>query len=104
MKTSKYRFLIPFLILICIITSFAWGSTEIDTDSTSNFPRSFESYEDEGLESISQIIIHRIKAEPFNLSATLFFFFCHYSYSKWPVGLKKNFASLRASTQFKEAC
>jgi len=74
MKAYKYKFLIPFLLLICLLTIFVWGTTESSPASTYGFPRSFESYDDEGLETISQIIFHRIKAEPFNVAATLIFF------------------------------
>ena len=37
------------------------------------FPMSLESYDDAHLESIPQILLHRIRTEPFNLIATILF-------------------------------
>lgn len=41
---------------------------------TSSFPRSLDSYNEAHLQGILEIIIHRVREEPFNLVATLIFF------------------------------
>ncbi len=44
------------------------------TEQLAQFPRSIDSYGDEHLESLWEILVHRVQVEPFNLWATLFFF------------------------------
>lgn len=54
------------------------------TEQLAEFPRSIDSYGDENLEGLWEILAHRVEVEPFNLWATLFFagaiihtFLCH---------------------------
>ena len=39
------------------------------------FPRSLESYDDADMEGLWNVLRHRMEVEPFNLWATIFFFF-----------------------------
>ena len=48
-------------------------SEEVADGDTHEFPMSLESYNDTHLESITQILQHRIQVEPFNLIATIIF-------------------------------
>jgi hypothetical protein len=62
------------LILGLVLTSgVAWASSPTGGTQT-DFPPSLESYEDADLDSIPQILAHRVQLVPFNLVATLIFF------------------------------
>ncbi len=53
-----------------------WGAEDAGATAASSsaaFPMALESYQDQALESIGQIIRHRIHRDPFNLAATLIF-------------------------------
>lgn len=50
------------------------GGSAPDPDSVSQCPRPLEDYSDQDFSSITRILVHRVKAEPFNAVATLIFF------------------------------
>ncbi len=67
--------LLVFLCLICICLAGGTGvlAAEKPINTAKAFPRSLESYNDVGVESIFAILKNRVKQEPFNLIATLIF-------------------------------
>jgi len=75
MKNNWKPGLLVFLCLICIGLAGGPGvlAAEKPADNAKAFPRSLESYNDAGVESIFAILKNRVKQEPFNLIATLIF-------------------------------
>ena len=75
----KWRWKTGTVLILCFI-SFAvlWAgvspAAEPATSEVGDFPRSLESYNDADAGSIWAILKNRVKAEPFNLIATLIFF------------------------------
>ena len=67
--------LLVFVCLICIGIAAGAGvlAAEKPNNTAKTFPRSLESYNDAGVESIFEILKNRVKQEPFNLIATLIF-------------------------------
>ena len=67
--------LLVFLCLICIGLAGGPGvlAAEKPANTAKTFPRSLDSYNDAGVESIFTILKNRVKQEPFNLIATLIF-------------------------------
>ena len=65
------------LILIFLCSGLVGGAdvlaAEKPTDDAKAFPRGLDSYNDADVDSISKILISRVKQEPFNLIATLIF-------------------------------
>ncbi len=65
------------VVLIFLCSGLVGGAdvlaAEKPTDDTKAFPRSLDSYNDADVNSISKILIGRVKQEPFNLIATLIF-------------------------------
>ena len=66
------RILILGSICIALFGGAAWGAGA-PPDDLQEFPPSLESYNDSDLTSIPNILLHRVKQEPFNLIATLIF-------------------------------
>ena len=64
---------IGFFIVVLIFGSGLEASAAGGGGGESNFPRSLASYGDEDIESIAEILSHRIEADPFNLVASLIF-------------------------------
>ena len=65
-------------VVLCILGLSLLGSVaalaaQKQIDESKAFPRSLESYNDSELTSISAILVHRAKLEPFNLVASLIF-------------------------------
>jgi hypothetical protein len=67
------------LVILCgVVLMSLWVGTSVAADPPADadaFPRSLESYHDENETSITTILINRVKADPFNLVATLIFLF-----------------------------
>ena len=63
------------LALFLTLNTYAFASAPetLSDVSSSEFPRSLDSYHDADFESISEIIKHRIDLEPFNLVAAIIF-------------------------------
>jgi di/tricarboxylate transporter len=66
------------IVLCCLCFAVLWAGVvpaaeQVSTDA-GDFPRSLESYNDADVGSIWSILENRVKAEPFNLIATLIFF------------------------------
>jgi len=78
-----------FIIFLLIIFSINLISTNIITYAGEIFPKTNESYNDGNLDSILDIIQGRIKAEPFNMVATLIFMMAiiHTLAASWFTGL-----------------
>lgn len=75
MKYTKSIILIILFLLFSFNTSYTLSDTQDTQDTnTLNFPRTQLSYDDSDLDSISDILIHRIKSEPFNFYASVIFF------------------------------
>ncbi|PIE61766.1 MAG: hypothetical protein CSA29_01725 [Desulfobacterales bacterium] len=71
----KIRFLMFLLIIICVSTTISHaGGGAASHGAKVNFPPSFVSYNDADIHGVGAILIHRIKAAPFNLVASLIFF------------------------------
>lgn len=62
-----------FIVLIAIISTFAFAGTHSIEESSSSFPMDEESYEDSELEDIGKILVKRVEKVPFNAAATLIF-------------------------------
>jgi len=66
------------MVLCCLCFAVLWAqvapAAEPVSSDAGNFPRSLESYDDADAASIWAILQNRVKAEPFNLIATLIFF------------------------------
>ena len=66
------------IVLCCLCFAVLWAevapAAEPVSSDAGNFPRSLESYNDADAGSIWAILQNRVKAEPFNLIATLIFF------------------------------
>ena len=67
------------IVFLCLLgfglISGAWAiAADQPADDAKAFPRSLDSYNDSGVQSIAAILMNRIQAEPFNLAATLIFF------------------------------
>lgn len=63
---------IVFLSLFFALNVYAGGG-HLPADGASNFPPTFESYDDSGLKGVGAILKHRISHTPFNLVATIIF-------------------------------
>lgn len=61
------------LLAIIGIATIVFASESAEQHAKIEFPRSLNSYHDNGIDSIGKILIHRIALEPFNLVATLIF-------------------------------
>ncbi len=68
----KYKVLV--VMLVFLLPAVGLCSDPVAEGDTPEFPLSLESYDDAHLESIPQILLHRIRTDPFNLIATLIFF------------------------------
>ena len=66
------------MVLCCLCFAALWAevapAAEPVSSDAGNFPRSLESYNDADAGSSWAILKNRVKAEPFNLIATLIFF------------------------------
>lgn len=65
------------LILLLVVTSFA-GASEVSSTSHGrqtevSIPKSLSSYDDQGVQEVSEILKNRIEKEPFNAVATIIF-------------------------------
>ena len=72
---DRFRF-ICISVLVCLLIMVMTGGVPAAEESSENapaFPPSFDSYKDTDLKSIAAILKNRIKAEPFNLVATIIF-------------------------------
>ncbi len=75
----KIKLLLLTLLTVFLLSpnstiAFADSSLSLDEETSVDFPRDPSSYEDSHFDSISKILISRIKLEPFNLYATIVFF------------------------------
>ncbi len=70
--TSKYAALVLVAFLFC--GSVVWSASP-PRDGADDFPRSLESYNDQGTPGILTVLANRIRQQPFNMVATLIFFF-----------------------------
>jgi len=61
------------MVLMFLLPAVSICSDPVSGGETQEFPPSLESYDDAHLESIPQILQHRIRTEPFNLVATIIF-------------------------------
>jgi len=71
----KFKSLILVVVLAFLLPAGGICSEVVTGGDTHEFPPSLASYDDAHLESIPQILQHRIKTEPFNLIATIIFIF-----------------------------
>jgi hypothetical protein len=71
---SRRRFFFSMIITLLVVMPGGVRASGTLDDTTPVFPRSLENYHDEELQSVPEILIHRIREEPFNLVATLIFF------------------------------
>ncbi len=72
MKAQSAFFLLVFVLLSA--TAAHAGNESLDPHGPSvNFPPSFESYHDAGIQGVGAVLKHRISHTPFNLVATLIF-------------------------------
>jgi hypothetical protein len=67
------QFLWVLVLGLALTGGVAWASAS-EGEASADFPPSLESYEDADLDSIPQILAHRVQLVPFNLVATLMFF------------------------------
>ncbi|MHC5108968.1 MAG: putative Na+/H+ antiporter [Planctomycetota bacterium] len=65
---------VVFLLAVFVVPGVVQAAGTSGATDDSDFPRSLESYEDGHLEAIGERLLHRAKAEPFNVVATLIFF------------------------------
>ncbi len=68
------------LLLLCLFALLACWTADVSAATPGStdmavFPPHLESYDDSQMDSIPTILVHRIRQEPFNLVATLIFFF-----------------------------
>jgi Na+/H+ antiporter NhaD/arsenite permease-like protein len=63
-------FAVLLLVLICGLSADVVGAEKLDLA----FPTPLESYQDDGIDSIMDKLVGRVKTDPFNLIATLIFF------------------------------
>jgi len=73
-KYMNYKTLILLVVLASLIPTIGIYSQSAGIDNHPEFPPSLASYNDSNLESIPQILLHRIQTEPINLIATIIFF------------------------------
>ena len=69
----KFKVLALFAALFFLLPAAGLCSDPIPSGDIHEFPLSLESYEDAHIESIPQILQHRIQKEPFNLIAAIIF-------------------------------
>ena len=76
MKNSILKTAVLLIVLTGVLASLGGTlhAAAPRADQDRDFPRGLESYQDEGMDSIGSILIHRIRKEPFTLVATLIFF------------------------------
>jgi len=67
------KFKVLVMVLMFLLPAVCICSEAVTGGDTHEFPLSLESYNDAHLESIPQILLHRIRTEPFNLIATIIF-------------------------------
>lgn len=72
LRLPKVQFLWALILGLVLTSGVAWASSPTGGTQT-DFPPSLESYEDADLDSIPQILAHRVQLVPFNLVATLIF-------------------------------
>ena len=72
-KDMNNKVLVLFVVLLLLLPSIGICSDPLTEANTSEFPLSLESYDDAHLESIPQILLHRIRTEPLNLIVTIIF-------------------------------
>lgn len=77
MNTHFKKIAMVFIILMIIILGvqplFAARAVEPDHTLVMDFPRNVDSYGDESVEGYFNILMHRIRLEPFNAAATIIF-------------------------------
>lgn len=81
-ETAKIIFILFFIVISISLFASSGGG---DSNAMSSFPKSLETYHDLHMATALDIIINRIKVEPFNLIATLIFFLAiiHSFMSSW---------------------
>jgi len=70
---AMLMFLLPAVSMQCETLAKSENSEAVADSVTHEFPLSLASYDDAHIESIPQILQHRIRKEPFNLIATIIF-------------------------------
>ena len=73
---SQFARIAASFVILMLVSAFlgtAWAGGAPAAEAHSVFPPALDSYQDSGLWSVSAILFHRIKQEPFNLVATLIF-------------------------------
>jgi hypothetical protein len=72
----KRVLILGWIVLICVLAfdgAFVFGASE-GPQGAASFPRSLESYGDQHVAGIIEVLTNRIRQQPFNLAATLIFF------------------------------
>lgn len=73
-KDMNNKLLVLIAILFLLLPAIGMCSESVSDVNTQEFPRSLASYNDSHMESIPQILLHRIRTEPLNLVVTIIFF------------------------------